>query len=70
MEKKRTLSRRGFLKRAAKVAGAAAAIPAIVPSSVFGVDAPSNKILMGAIGIGGMGRGTLAASSATSASGS
>ena len=58
MRKHRSLTRRGFLKGAA-AAGAAAALPAIVPASVLGADAPSNKIVMGAIGIGGMGRGDL-----------
>ncbi len=58
MTKHHSLTRRGFLKGAA-AAGAAVTLPAIVPSSVLGADAPSNKILMGAIGIGGMGRGDL-----------
>ena len=49
-------TRRGFLRSAA---GAAFALPAIVPARVLGADAPSNKILMGAIGVGGMGRGDL-----------
>ena len=48
-------SRRSFLK----TAGAAAAFPAIVPSTVFGAEAPSNKIVMGAIGVGSMGSGDL-----------
>ncbi|MHC4202479.1 MAG: Gfo/Idh/MocA family protein, partial [Planctomycetota bacterium] len=59
MREKRTLSRRRFLKRAATAAGAAAALPAIVPSHVLGADAPSGKILMGAVGVGGMGNGDL-----------
>ncbi len=58
MTKHRSLTRRGFLKGAA-AAGAAAALPAIVPASVLGADAPSNKIVMGAIGVGGMGSGDL-----------
>ncbi len=58
MRKHRSLTRRAFLKGAA-AAGAAAALPAIVPASVLGADAPSNQIVMGAIGIGGMGRGDL-----------
>jgi predicted dehydrogenase len=53
------LNRRKFIKKAATAAGAAIAIPTIVPSTVFGKEAPSNTILMGAIGIGGMGRGDL-----------
>jgi predicted dehydrogenase len=49
------VSRRGFVKAAA--AGAAAfAAPAIVPSSVFGASAPSNRIQVGAIGVGRISR--------------
>ncbi len=44
-------SRREFLKGAA-LAGAALAFPTIVPSSVFGQNAPSNRIGMGLIGMG------------------
>jgi len=45
------LSRRSFLKGAAAV-GAAFAVPMIVPASVFGADAPSNRITLGFIGTG------------------
>jgi len=55
MTGKPSMSRRGFLKGA----GALAALPAIVPAHVLGADAPSNKIVMGAIGVGGMGTGDL-----------
>lgn len=55
---KRQFSRRGFLKSVA-AAGTAAAFPSIVPASVLGADAPSNKIVMGAIGVGSMGQGDL-----------
>ncbi len=55
MTGKSSLSRRGFLRGAA----AAGAAFAVVPAHVLGADAPSNKILMGAIGVGGMGRGDL-----------
>ena len=49
------VSRRGFVKAA--TAGAAAfAAPAIVPSSVFGAGAPSNRIQVGAIGVGRISR--------------
>ncbi|MES2809382.1 MAG: Gfo/Idh/MocA family oxidoreductase [Bacteroidota bacterium] len=44
-------TRRGFVKTAA-LAGAAIGIPTIVPSSVFGKSAPSNKINIGQIGCG------------------
>ncbi len=54
MSLNRTCNRRRFLK-----ASGAAALPVIVPARVFGADAPSNKILMGAIGVGGMGTGDL-----------
>ena len=49
-------NRREFLKRALTAAGAAAAFPSIVPSSVFGRSAPSNKIHIGAIGLGRIAR--------------
>jgi len=58
MTKQDSLTRRGFLKGVA-AAGAVAALPTIVPSSVLGADAPSNKIQMAGIGLGGMGRGDL-----------
>src|SRR5258708_491346 len=49
-------SRRGFLKNSV---GAAAAIgfPTIVPASVFGEFSPSNRINVGAIGVGRISRG-------------
>ena len=52
MKKKHDLSRRDFLRRGAVALGAAAAVPAIVPASVFGAEAPSNRITMGMIGMG------------------
>ena len=58
--KKQSISRRGFLKGTA-VASAAIACPAIVPSSVFGAEAPSEKIMVGHIGVGGQGGGLLGA---------
>ncbi len=51
MNKKHSLSRRSFLLRGAAAVGAAA-IPTIVPSSVFGATAPSNRLSMGMIGMG------------------
>ena len=53
------LTRRGFLRGAGAAAAAAALGPAIVPSSVFGAAAPSNRITMGCIGVGGRGTGNL-----------
>lgn len=50
---KHTIGRRNFLKT---TAAAAIAAPVIVPSTVFGANAPSNRLTMGSIGMGGMGR--------------
>jgi myo-inositol 2-dehydrogenase/D-chiro-inositol 1-dehydrogenase len=55
---RRAVSRRCFLKTSAAV-GAGLALPAIVPSSVFGADAPSERIAVGCIGVGRMGTGDL-----------
>ena len=52
-----TLTRRQFTSTAALAAVSAA----IVPSSVFGAQAPSNKLNIAAIGIGGMGASNLKA---------
>src|SRR5580698_9927935 len=49
-------SRRTFVKTALGTA-AAFGFPTIVPSSVFGQLAPSNKINIGAIGVGRISRG-------------
>jgi predicted dehydrogenase len=56
-----SLSRRTFLKRSLSAGGAVAA-PFIVPASALGRDgatAPSERIVMGGIGIGGRGGGVL-----------
>ena len=51
-----TVTRREFLRgSAAAAASVAVGLPAIVPSSVFGADAPSSRITMGCIGVGGQG---------------
>src|SRR5512143_2977713 len=50
-EKTRALSRRQF----AKTSALAALSAAIVPSRVLGKEAPSNKLNIAGIGIGGMG---------------
>jgi hypothetical protein len=50
-----TSSRRRFLKSAAALAAA----PAIVPASVFGQNAPSNRINLAAIGVGNRGSGNV-----------
>jgi predicted dehydrogenase len=57
-KKSNALNRRQFLKSSAVVA-AAAAWPTIVPASVFGAGAPSNRITVGCIGVGRMGLGDL-----------
>jgi len=48
------ISRRTLLKKGL-AGGAALALPVIVPSSVFGEDAPSNRITIGMIGTGNQG---------------
>jgi predicted dehydrogenase len=48
---RKTISRRAFLRSAAAVITA----PVIVPSSVFGRNAPSNRVSLAAIGVGGRG---------------
>ncbi len=53
------LNRRAFLGRATKMAGVASAIPWIVPASVFGAAAPSNRIQVACIGTGNQGIGIL-----------
>jgi len=56
-----SISRRGFLKGSA-AATAAVAVPYVVPSSVIGADgatAPSERIVVGAIGVGPQGTGVM-----------
>ncbi len=53
MKKKARLTRRTFLFRGTAALGAAVALPTIVPSTVFGAAAPSQRITMGMIGMGG-----------------
>lgn len=57
-KKVNTVSRREFLKSLA-VTAAALTVPIIVPSSVFGANAPSNRVTIGSIGLGGMGTGNM-----------
>ena len=59
-KKKSTISRRDFLSNSAKTAlgtSLALSFPSIVPASVFGKNAPSNRINIGAIGTGRISRG-------------
>jgi predicted dehydrogenase len=56
---KSKLSRRSFLKRGAAVTAGASLFPTVVPASVLGRNGavpPSDRIVMGLIGAGGMGR--------------
>ena len=50
------MERRKFVKSTLATAAGAFAVPTIVPSSVFGKDAPSNKINIGQIGCGRIAR--------------
>ena len=62
--KQHSFSRRDFIKRTGVAALGAAAFPYIIPSSALGADgavAPSNRIVMGAIGTGGQGSGNMRA---------
>jgi len=55
-------NRRQFLKGAMAAAGGAVAFPYVVPASALGRDgtvAPSNRLVMGAIGVGGRGSSDL-----------
>ena len=52
------VTRRQFLKGSA-VAAAGFLVPTIVPASVFGADAPSNRITIGFVGVGRMGSGDM-----------
>ena len=49
------ISRRSFLKGVAALGGVVAGFPTIVPSTVFGENAPSNRVAVGCIGVGGQG---------------
>ena len=50
-------TRREFLKKSSAALAAAAGFPTIVPATVFGQTAPSNRINIGAIGAGRISRG-------------
>ena len=56
------ITRRRFIQRNLSAAMAAAAFPTLIPASVLGRNgqtAPSNKIVMGCIGVGPQGRGDM-----------
>lgn len=57
----RNIARRQFLKKSAGIA-AALGFPSVIPGSALGKDdavAPSNRIAIGCIGVGGMGTGNM-----------
>jgi hypothetical protein len=56
---KSQMNRRDFLKTSAAVAAGSIVLPQIVPSSVFGADAPSKRVTMGFIGVGNQGTGDM-----------
>ena len=56
MNHKQKVSRRDFIKTSAAVAGGIIVAPTVVPSSVFGANAPSNRIHIGVMGCGRQGR--------------
>jgi predicted dehydrogenase len=58
MTKTNNITRRRFLK-GSTVAAAGFLAPTILPASVFGADAPSNRITFGFIGVGRMGMGDM-----------
>ncbi len=59
IEKSDIVTRRRFLKNSAVATTAALLGPMIVPASVFGADAPSNRVTFGFIGVGRMGMGDM-----------
>jgi predicted dehydrogenase len=59
---RRTISRRSFIKRTTVASAAAIGFPAIVPASALGQGgavAPSERIVMGCIGVGSQGTGNM-----------
>ena len=52
------ISRRRFLQQTS-LAAAAVSAPIVVPSRVFGATAPSNRVTVGHVGVGGQGSGLL-----------
>ena len=56
--KSTNLTRRAFLKTAGAL-GSALVIPTIVPATVLGQTAPSKRVALGHIGVGGQGGGLL-----------
>ena len=52
---KNNMTRRKFLKTSAAIAASVVVLPQMVPSSVFGADAPSQRVTMAFIGVGNQG---------------
>ena len=62
MTRSRQTNRRQFLQDSTLAAAGTLALPSIIPSSALGLNgavAPSERLVLGAIGTGGMGRGNL-----------
>lgn len=59
MDCHKTLTRRQFLAKSGATATAVISLPYIVPSRVFGAEAPSNRITIGCIGVGSQGTSNL-----------
>ncbi|MCX5772654.1 MAG: Gfo/Idh/MocA family oxidoreductase, partial [Candidatus Hydrogenedentes bacterium] len=62
MGQNKKISRRSFLGRTAGLAAGGLAFPMIVPSSALGLDgrpSPSNRVVMGSIGVGPQGSGVM-----------
>jgi len=62
VRKGKGLSRRAFLRRGTAAVAGAAAFPYIIPASALGLNgsvAPSNRLVMGCIGVGSQGAGNM-----------
>ncbi|MDD8045352.1 MAG: hypothetical protein PHF14_02695, partial [Verrucomicrobiota bacterium] len=58
----REVSRRVFLQRAGWITAGAVVAPSMIPASALGQDgrpAPSERIVIGCVGVGGMGTGNM-----------
>jgi len=55
----RKITRRSLLRQTVAATAAAVAIPTIVPASVLGANAPSNRVVTAHVGVGGQGGGLL-----------
>jgi glucose-fructose oxidoreductase len=55
----KTISRRAFINRSLAASTFAGVLPQLVPASLFGANAPSNRVALGHIGVGGQGSGLM-----------